>query len=587
MDKSMANGGPPSYTPAYDSVSASASTSTPSYSTATTSAPLPAAQPVPEDISTPIARQTSRASQNAAPAAWSIFALTQAALELPHITSTRRISPPPPQPSPLPAFLLHCTLFASYDLNVPHPVPFRDVGCPATHARGEAGATAKSKVSQSVTRLRKRLGVQIPLAYLGSPGFNPCQLDAVSPRGGLAFLSHPQPRNGAEMTARSGNVARYRKVSLFQAQAREMTHIVSRPLVERVVSAVYAGQGIYNKMALFPAEAVLSYTRDAEQADEKQGWLAKLKAKAKSSDSKPDAVAQGTQTIAQVRSADTARGTEAIKSVKTSMVFATLDLLAPPPRLLETGGPYPVEMNKASDADLATSARLISEFDRGTDDERFGRFLFTPTEADDALFAQMLHALERRGAIWCEAGRLITPSSRNPNPRERARFLVKGVFPERFANRCRFYRARKFEPMPSDLSPNEVRKFGAPLIVHTVVERTGSEGIDINDYVQPQPTNTAARADDEGFDWEWDENDLAPRLGGGQGECELPDYTSAQKEQLRGYGIESARARALIEAEADFFIGWSIGVTDEPFKNGGWMESMGTGSALWFAGGAF
>ncbi|GAC72146.1 hypothetical protein PANT_6d00095 [Moesziomyces antarcticus T-34] len=583
MDKSMANGGPPSYTPAYDSASASASTSTPA------TAPAPAAQPVPEDVATPIARQSSRASQNAAASAapaWSIFALTQAALELPHITTTRRILPPPPQPSPLPAFLLHCTLFASYDLHAPHPVPFRDVGCPATHARGEAGATAKSKVSQSVTRLRKRLGVQIPLAYLGSPGFNPCQLDAVSPRGGLAFLSHPQPRNGAEMTARSGNVGRYRKVSLFQAQAREMTHIVSRPLVERVVSAVYAGQGIYNRMAVFPAEAVLSYTRDAEQADEKQGWLAKLKAKAKSSDSKPDSAAQGAQTIAQVRSPDTARGNEAIKSVKAPMVFATLDLLAPPPRLLETGGPYPVEMNKASDSDLATSARLISEFDRGSDDERFSRFLFTPTEADDALFAQMLRALERRGAIWCEAGRLITPSSRNPNPRERARFLVKGVFPERFANRCRFYRARKFEPMPSDLSPHEVRKFGAPLIVHTVVERTGSEGIDINDYVQPQPTNahTATRADDDDmFDWEWDENDLAPRSGEGG----LPDYTSAQKEQLKGYGIQSARARALVEAEADFFTGWSIGVTDEPFKNGGWMESMGTGSALWFAGGAF
>ncbi|KAI3476574.1 hypothetical protein L1887_61816 [Cichorium endivia] len=503
MDKSMANGGPPSYTPAYDSASASASTSTPA------TAPAPAAQPVPEDVATPIARQSSRASQNAAASAapaWSIFALTQAALELPHITTTRRILPPPPQPSPLPAFLLHCTLFASYDLHAPHPVPFRDVGCPATHARGEAGATAKSKVSQ--------------------------------------------------------------------------------PLVERVVSAVYAGQGIYNRMAVFPAEAVLSYTRDAEQADEKQGWLAKLKAKAKSSDSKPDSAAQGAQTIAQVRSPDTARGNEAIKSVKAPMVFATLDLLAPPPRLLETGGPYPVEMNKASDSDLATSARLISEFDRGSDDERFSRFLFTPTEADDALFAQMLRALERRGAIWCEAGRLITPSSRNPNPRERARFLVKGVFPERFANRCRFYRARKFEPMPSDLSPHEVRKFGAPLIVHTVVERTGSEGIDINDYVQPQPTNahTATRADDDDmFDWEWDENDLAPRSGEGG----LPDYTSAQKEQLKGYGIQSARARALVEAEADFFTGWSIGVTDEPFKNGGWKESMGTGSALWFAGGAF
>ncbi len=123
----------------------------------------------------------------------------------------------------------------------------------------------------------------------------------------------------------------------------------------------------------------------------------------------------------------------------------------------------------------------------------------------------MLRALERRGAIWAEAGRLITPSSRSPNPRERARFLVKGLFPQRWAYRCKYYRGRKYEPMPSDLDPKEVKKFGSPLIVHTVAERTGNEGIDLKDYASAQPTqpssSDSASPDAERLDWEWDEQD--------------------------------------------------------------------------------
>lgn len=571
------------------------------------------------------------------------YSLTRIALELPLITATQRIPPPPPQPLPLPPFLLHCTLFASYDIVKPHPAPFRHSGCPATHSRGHTSATSKNKVSQSVSKLRKRLGVQIPLPYLGGPGFIPIRASE-GERDTFAYLPHPQPRNGAEMAARSGNVSRYRKVSLFQAQAREMTGIVSRPLVERVVSAIYAGQGIYDRAALFPAHAVLRYSNEAVHADhnalqqansksgisdQNPGWLSKLKAKAKGDKSVAPAPASASKTSEHTATQPMVRGDAptsedvkgatipSIRSVKVSMVFATLDLLAPPPRLLESGGPYPIEMNKASDADLSTSAKALSEFDRGTDEDRFSKFLFAPSAADDQLFGDMLRALERRGAVWVEAGRLITPSSRNPNPRERARFLVKGVFPERFVYRCKHYRAKKFEPMPSDLEAKEIKKFGSPLVVHLVCERTGKEGIDMRDYLSPHTENAgsdparasdpserdahstapAANHDDEGgedeeaqLDWEWidDQSPAYISTGAHVSAAEPvgappPDYTSTQKETLLGYGIESPRARALIDAEADFFRGWSIGVTEEPFKNGGWMESLGTGSSLWFA----
>lgn len=599
MDKSAASGGPPSYT----NIAASSSAVTEAMVSGTSGLSLERTSTTEQD-QTQDQELPRGVTLKEAHDPTSVYSYTKVALELPLISSTKRIAAPPAQSAPLPPYLLQCTLFASYDINAPHPVPFRQVGCPATHARGQTSASS-NKVAQSVSKLRKRLGVQIPLAYLGGPGFDPDS--AASYSSVFAYLAHQQPRNGAEMTARSGNISRYRKVSLFQAQAKEMTGIVSRPLVERVLSALYAGQGIYDRMAMFPAEAVLRYSSksvdadaDADEGEPKSGWLSKLKSKAKGKGKVSDGPGSlsGSHAIEQVKSVESVRRISTrddatnVRFVKAGMVFATLDLLAPPPRLLETGGPYPVEMNKASDADMSTSFRLINEFDRATDEERFQRFMFAPTAADDQLFANMLRALERRGGIWVEAGRLITPSSRNPNPRERARFLVKGLFPERFVYRCKHYRARKFEPMPSDLDSKEVKRFGSPLIVHVVQERTGQEGIDLRDYVSTRAA-TASTTGEDGearLDWEWDEEDnltfddpsATNRTQDGNA-APPPDYKDAQKEMLNGYGIESPRAQALIEAEQDFFQGWSVGYTEEPFRNGNWMESIGTGSALWFA----
>ncbi|SNX85531.1 uncharacterized protein MEPE_04240 [Melanopsichium pennsylvanicum] len=639
MGKVSDNGGPPSYDTASSSAltsHASGSAAAPSMSTYT-----PPPNPVMGSITNADTQQANVTHLNQpvdpttlprgvslkeATNPSSMYNHIRKALDLPLITSTKRIPGPAPQYTPLPQLLLHCTLFASYDQLAPHPIPFCQVGCPATFTRGETGATSKSKVSQSVARLKRRFGVQIPLNYLGAPGFNPGLAGTSGPYSGLfAYLAHPQPKNGAEMTARSGNVGKYRRVSLFQAQAREMTAIISRPLVERVVSAIYAGQNITGKLAVFPAEAVLRYSNQGMDVDQepsssyddgeqKMGFFSKLKAKAKLKgkekvgDNRLSSFS-GSYPIDQVRSADSVQEIDethsgfGIKSVKTAMVFATIDLLAPPPRLLETHGPYPIEMNKASDADLSTSSRLIGEFDSGTDEQRFEKFLFSPNCADEQLCADMLRALERRGAIWTEAGRLITPSSRNPNPKERARFLVKGVFPERWVYRCKYYRGRKFEPMPNDLDAKEVKKFGSPLIVHQVVERTGNEGLDLNDHIT-QTSEAITRSseredgnDEPRLDWEWDQehdlmfnalsttrNDDTSNDKNHDEAAPPPDYVSTQTEMLKGYGIESVRARNLIEAENDFFQGWSIGVTEEPFKNGGFLDGM-TASGGWYSSG--
>ncbi|KAJ1023500.1 hypothetical protein NDA16_003117 [Ustilago loliicola] len=146
--------------------------------------------------------------------------------------------------------------------------------------------------------------------------------------------------------------------------------------------------------------------------------------------------------------------------------------------------------------------------------------------------------------------------------------------------------------MPSDLDPKEVKKFGSPLLVHTAIERTGPEGVDLSDYVTPSSAPAASASEDgePSLDWEWDEQgnlttDSSHRVTGNGAETPRPNYASAKKEVLDGYGIESPRAKALVEAEQDFFRGWSIGSSEEPFKNGGWMENLNTMSGMYYAGG--
>ncbi|PWY99100.1 hypothetical protein BCV70DRAFT_212469 [Testicularia cyperi] len=537
--------------------------------------------------------------------------------------SSGRIPTPTPVNAPLPAAVLHCTVFASYDINSMHPTPFCHVGCPATHARGESSATSRRQLAQQVTKFRKRLGVQIPLPYLGSSDLQNSEL--------YAYLPHPHPRNGAEMMARSGNLRSHRRISLFQAQAKELTGIVSRPLVERVISAVYANQGVYNRMAIFPAQAVLSYGAEPKRRLRRASssasnsklkpkrWLDKLRSSSSSSSSKAG-VDDADSKSADVHDNDPGEPGESCdlsdsdkpSYVKVPMMFATLDLLAPPPRFLESGGPYPKEMNKVSSAESDRALKALAEFDRMSDEERYSIYGWVQDDSGRQLLVETLRALERRGGIWTEAGRLTTPSSRNPESRKRCRFLVKGLFPERFANRCKYYRKREFQPMPSDLDSGEIERFGYPIIVHTASERTGNQHVDIHAFVgdaaessssgtaplgqlDPEPASPA---------WEWDENEFRHQpsraqsqsqtptnaddtVGGQQEHHEpLPTYTAAQLDQLSGFGIDSSHALQTIDVEGDFFQGWSIGVTEEPYKNGGWMESLGSGSRAWYVGAA-
>ena len=462
--------------------------------------------------------------------------------------------PPQPRHAPLPPYLVHCTLFASYDhQHPPDPRAFCEIGLPANHARGEASAS-RVTVAQSVSKLRKRLGVQVPLHSLAAS------------HDVKVLLIHPAPRNGEQMAARTPRIGRGVRASLFSAQHRELTSVRSRPLISRALTAIYFGEGIYSRMAVFPAEAVLTYGAEErrrrkteaaskEKSSTKLGWLKSLKPS--KNDSPPD---EGQDDVAD----PIPTGVKPLH-VKVPMQLATIELLPPTARLLETKGPFPKGMNKPPSAEQSRALQALGEYDRISDQAKFERFFFTPSAAEDRFMQLTLDALERRGAIWTEAGRYTTPSSRCPDPQTRPRLLVKGFFPERFLNRCKAYRAKDCEPMPSDLSPDSVAKWGYPVIVHTAKERFGDDS-QLPAYSENDTTMSKV---------EWDEDDLPS-----EGSSLTAGYGS-----MSGYGLDSERAKKLIGQEGDFFEGWSINPTIEPFKQGSFFEGLSSQSAMFMAGG--
>ncbi|EPQ29798.1 uncharacterized protein PFL1_02471 [Pseudozyma flocculosa PF-1] len=512
--------------------------------------------------------------------AFSMLTTTTARLEMP-ILAHESYEAPQAVTEPFPPFLLHCTLFAFYEGYPPHPAAFCNIGLPARYARGESSAS-HNRVAQKVSRYNRRLGVQLPLHYLDT---DPTSADV------KALFFHPHPKDGAALMARQPSLKRGRMFTMFAAMSPELTGMVSRPLVDRVLSALFFGSGIKDQMAIFPGEAVLTYGAryrkegKARSQDKGEGgggsgsgsggalgWLKAWKPSSAGDGSRDADMSKGKAKSVEAESpAGTTPG-----HVKLGMVYATLDLLPPPGRLLETRGPYPKEMNRVSSAEQDRAVQIQVEASRLSPEERYRQFGWELDEAGRADMMRMLKALERRGGIWSEAGRVTMPSSRNPDPRERPRYLVKGLFPEHFTQRCAWFRHRDHQPQTNDLSPESIAKFGCPVVVHTADERLGA-GADI---AQRTSSNPATASEKElSMDAEWHEDDL-PK------EDTAAAATASDVGNMNGYGTDSARAQALIDAEGDFFEGWSIGVTAEPFKTGGFYESMASSTGLAVAVGA-
>jgi hypothetical protein len=398
----------------------------------------------------------------------SLYNRTKAALALPLTAAGTPIQTPQRQTCLMPSFLLHCTLSVRSRIGTPHPVPFREIGCAAIVSRLFWG--------------KKELQVQIPLFYLGSPEFIPYPTASTTHANSFAFAEKLPTRPN------TGNVKHRCKASPVRAKQDLMTDLVSRPLVERVISVVCARKRVFKLAAKFSAEAVLEHSDRLTAEDDESGEKAHIE-HAGSEDAKEKSLHRN--------------------EVQEAMVFVTLDLLAPSHQKPHMG--------------------------------------------------DVLGALERRAVIWVEAGRLLTlDSPKATSAADGIRFLVRALVPERFAKRCEYYRSRNSKQMPSDLDPQQVKQFGYPLIVHRPVERAGRHGVNMQAHLPSPSTLHQVMVKDTAME----------RYRKVVEESKLPDYKNFQRDMLNGYGMNSKRARCLVDAELDFFEGWSIGVSPEPAEHG-------------------
>ncbi|PWN49087.1 hypothetical protein IE53DRAFT_370059 [Violaceomyces palustris] len=426
---------------------------------------------------------------------------------------------------PLPNDEIQCTIYASYEMHPPSSRSLSQFGFPSSYSRGTASHSASLSLfsSSALSKARKRLSVQLPLRYLDTRA-------TADPR---VFSELPMPKDGKEAAQRSGAITIGRALTVYQCSSSELTGVVTRPFVSRVLDVVYKGMGISSRFGVFPPVAVLH-----PGGTEKKSSKAIAKAKE--------------------RTATTSQGGSGMPSVQVGMWWATLDCLSPPTGLSK---PYPKDANKVTEDEISRGLAESERFSKLEPEEKF-KHLFQPSQEDRKQMLDMLEFLERRGGIWTDCGRIAIPSTRCPDPKARPRYMVRGLFPEAFVHRCKHFRSKECEPMPSDLSQESINKWGHPLVTKTVSER-----LDEQDRRERQAvTGTVAgkRVSEEG-----DEEGEARQGGGGE--------ERRAREDDGGW------------AQNDFFEGWSIGATFEPFRTGSAWESVaqrGVGGVV-AAGGGF
>jgi hypothetical protein len=121
--------------------------------------------------------------------------------------------------------------------------------------------------------------------------------------------------------------------------------------------------------------------------------------------------------------------------------------------------------------------RYLADLTRKETEQDILQRLFIPSQESEQLLRGLLNHLESRGAIWSKAGHATRPSIKNGSPKDRPEFVVLGLFPKPFVNRCKIYH-RKGGPMPSDLEEGGKSKY-APLITTTASTTSNGSGKDV------------------------------------------------------------------------------------------------------------
>ncbi|PWN86440.1 hypothetical protein FA10DRAFT_57860 [Acaromyces ingoldii] len=102
---------------------------------------------------------------------------------------------------------------------------------------------------------------------------------------------------------------------------------------------------------------------------------------------------------------------------------------------------------------VAQSQALLGDLAKA-DEELFAK-LFEPSEDAEVLLDKVLCALEARGGFWTAAAHRSRPHPRNLHPDKRPEFMVQGVFPKPFLDRCLRYRGASHCVLPNDIDSED------------------------------------------------------------------------------------------------------------------------------------
>lgn len=168
---------------------------------------------------------------------------------------------------------------------------------------------------------------------------------------------------------------------------------------------------------------------------------------------------------------------------KVPMRYATVSFTATPSDsdngVVETSSGKGKQRDVTAQMDAFYEANpLLKATHRETGQEVFDRLkqhIPASQQSEDTL-TDLLNHLESRGVIWTDAGQDMRPTVSRPDPTSVAKFVVGGLFPAGFIERCTWFYRKDRMPMASDL---EHPKGALPLVIrtaHDVGERDKDAG---------------------------------------------------------------------------------------------------------------
>ncbi|PWN41739.1 hypothetical protein IE81DRAFT_324230 [Ceraceosorus guamensis] len=301
-----------------------------------------------------------------------------------------------------------------------------------------------------LTSLKKRLSVQIPRRFLlQSPTF------------------HRNPRDEAEVQQIVNDTKKKTSEAintLFDSERPTLLLVREREVLGVIITALLKALDLSNPLFVYPAPSIVQAPK----------WA-------------------------------TVKNASFMAAASADVKWATLTILTPPAE------GHTNEITKEQEAAYLKDQYGSGAKPRKTNAELLAA-MWEPDDIAEQQLDRVLEALERRGGIWTHAAHRSTPGLRNPDPKQRPEFIVRGVFPLIFIERCRKYAEKQRMPMPSDVSPETKAKW-APII-------TSARGVASEHEHQSEDAlaGCSIRCTDEPFKGaKWNDRFFTSNVAGGSG----------------------------------------------------------------------